>query len=97
MASDKNNLQDAFLNNIRKNKIPVTIYLMHGVRLQGILTWFDSFCLLLKRDSVSQLVYKHSISTIMPAKPLDMAGDEGTEAPDSEALPDEVLDENFGA
>ncbi len=60
------NLQDSFLNNVRKEKISVTIFLLHGVKLQGIVTWFDNFSILLKRENHVQLVYKHSISTIMP-------------------------------
>lgn len=67
MASQQN-LQDAFLNNVRKNKNPVTVFLVNGVKLQGVITWFDNFCLLLRRDGTSQLVYKHAISTIMPAQ-----------------------------
>ena len=62
-------VQDVFLNNIRKNKMPVTIFLVNGVKLQGIVTWFDNFSVLLRRDAHSQLVYKHAISTIMPAGP----------------------------
>ena len=61
-----------FLNNIRKNKTAVTIFLVNGVKLQGILTWFDNFSLLLRRDAHSQLVYKHAISTIMPAQPVQL-------------------------
>jgi len=68
MASDKQNLQDAFLNQVRKTKVPVTIFLINGVKLQGVVTWFDNFCVLLRRDGASQLVYKHAISTIMPAE-----------------------------
>jgi host factor-I protein len=64
-------LQDAFLNLLRKNKIPVTMFLVKGVKLQGIVTWFDNFSILLRRDGQSQLVYKHAISTIMPGQPLD--------------------------
>ena len=74
-------LQDHFLNGVRRYKVPLTIFLMKGVKLQGIVTWFDPFSLLLRRDGVSQLVYKHSISTIMPAHaPMDLlAGlDRGT-------------------
>ena len=67
MAADKQNLQDAFLNHVRKTKVPVTIFLINGVKLQGVITWFDNFCVLLRRDGQSQLVYKHAISTIMPA------------------------------
>ena len=65
------NLQDQFLNLLRKNKIPVTMFLVKGVKLQGIVTWFDNFSILLRRDGQSQLVYKHAISTIMPSAPLD--------------------------
>lgn len=65
------NLQDAFLNLLRKNKIPVTMFLVKGVKLQGIVTWFDNFSILLRRDGQSQLVYKHAISTIMPGAPID--------------------------
>ena len=60
------NLQDTFLNFVRKNKIPLTIFLVNGVKLQGVVSWFDNFCVLLRRDGHSQLVYKHAISTIMP-------------------------------
>lgn len=64
-------LQDAFLNLLRKNKTPVTMFLVKGVKLQGIVTWFDNFSILLRRDGQSQLVYKHAISTIMPGGPVD--------------------------
>ena len=73
MAGDKaQNLQDTFLNHVRKTKTSVTIFLVNGVKLQGFVTWFDNFCLLLRRDGHSQLVYKHAISTIMPAAPIQM-------------------------
>lgn len=65
------NLQDAFLNLLRKNKTPVTMFLVKGVKLQGIVTWFDNFSILLRRDGQSQLVYKHAISTIMPGTSID--------------------------
>lgn len=65
------NLQDQFLNLLRKNKTPVTMFLVKGVKLQGIVTWFDNFSILLRRDGQSQLVYKHAISTIMPSQPVD--------------------------
>lgn len=71
------NLQDAFLNHVRKNKVPLTIFLMNGVKLQGIVTWFDNFCVLLRRDGHSQLVYKHAISTIMPGSPVNLMDNEG--------------------
>src|SRR4051795_5696483 len=63
-------LQDHFLNSIRRAKLPVTIFLVKGIKLQGVVTWFDSFSLLLRREGAAQLVYKHSISTIMPADAL---------------------------
>lgn len=66
MAVEKNNLQDIFLNHLRKSKIPVTLFLVNGVKLQGIVTWFDNFSVLLRREAQSQLVYKHAISTVMP-------------------------------
>jgi host factor-I protein len=73
MAGEKSqNVQDIFLNNIRKNKTPVTIFLVNGVKLQGIVTWFDNFSVLLRRDAHSQLVYKHAISTVMPAGPIQL-------------------------
>jgi host factor-I protein len=72
MASEKATLQDAFLNHVRKTKVPVTIFLINGVKLQGVITWFDNFCVLLRRDGQSQLVYKHAISTIMPSQPINL-------------------------
>ena len=73
MAAEKSqNVQDVFLNNIRKNKTPVTVFLVNGVKLQGIVTWFDNFCVLLRRDAHSQLVYKHAISTVMPSIPVQL-------------------------
>ena len=73
MANEKaQNLQDTFLNHVRKSKTSVTIFLVNGVKLQGFVTWFDNFCVLLRRDGHSQLVYKHAISTIMPATPITM-------------------------
>ena len=72
MAADKQNLQDAFLNSVRKSKMSVTVFLINGVKLQGVITWFDNFCVLLRRDGQSQLVYKHAISTILPSGPLSL-------------------------
>ncbi len=74
------NLQDAFLNSLRRNKVPVTMFLVKGVKLQGIVTWFDNFSILLRRDGQSQLVYKHAISTIMPASGVDAREFEGRNA-----------------
>jgi host factor-I protein len=77
MAQEKQqNLQDTFLNHLRKTKMPVTVFLVNGVKLQGIITWFDNFSMLLRRDGVSQLVYKHAISTIMPGGPISLFDDE---------------------
>ncbi|WP_411973972.1 MULTISPECIES: RNA chaperone Hfq [Sphingomonadaceae] len=72
MADKVNNLQDIFLNSLRKTKTPVTMFLVKGVKLQGIITWFDNFSVLLRRDGQSQLVYKHAISTVMPAQSMDL-------------------------
>jgi host factor-I protein len=72
MAEKVNNLQDMFLNSLRRSKTPVTMFLVKGVKLQGIITWFDNFSVLLRRDGQAQLVYKHAISTIMPSHPLDL-------------------------
>ena len=72
MASDRQNLQDAFLNQVRKEKNSVTVFLINGVKLQGVITWFDNFCLLLRRDGQSQLVYKHASSTIMPSQNISL-------------------------
>jgi host factor-I protein len=68
MAARSLSLQDHFLNSVRRAKLPVTIFLVKGVKLQGVITWFDAFSLLLRREGASQLVYKHAISTIMPAE-----------------------------
>ena len=67
------NLQDVFLNQMRKQHEPVTVFLINGVKLQGIITWFDNYSMLLKRDGHIQLVYKHAISTIMPVNLIDFS------------------------
>ena len=73
MAGEKSrNLQEVFLNNVRKSHAAVTVFLVNGVKLQGIITWFDNFSILLRRDQHVQLVYKHAISTIMPAGPIQL-------------------------
>jgi len=79
MPERQQGLQDKFLNKVRKDKIPLTIFLMNGVKLQGIVTWFDNFCVLLRRDGHSQLVYKHAISTIMPGQPVNMMDEDSEE------------------
>lgn len=83
MAEKHQNLQDAFLNDVRKQKIPLTIFLVNGVKLNGVVSWFDNFCVLLKRDGIAQLVYKHAISTIMPGAPVLM-GDKSDDYDDEE-------------
>ena len=73
MPSEKSqNVQDVFLNHVRKNKTPVNVFLVNGVKLQGVITWFDTFSILLRRDGHVQLVYKHAISTVMPATPIQL-------------------------
>ena len=72
MAEKNANVQDVFLNKIRKEKVTVTVFLINGVKLQGIVTWFDNFSVLLRRDSHVQLIYKHAISTIMPGTPISL-------------------------
>jgi host factor-I protein len=87
--SDKNqNVQDVFLNTLRKTKNPVTVFLVNGVKLQGIVTWFDNFSILLRRDHLSQLVYKHAVSTIMPTNPIQLAGEDADAVSAAEELPE---------
>ncbi len=85
MANEKSqNVQDVFLNHVRKSKTPVTVFLVNGVKLQGVITWFDNFSVLLRRDGHTQLVYKHAISTVMPGAPImlfDASRAEGAAAP----------------
>ncbi len=80
MGERANSLQDVFLNAVRKTRTPVTMFLVNGVKLQGVITWFDNFSVLLRRDGHSQLVYKHAISTVMPAAPLQLFEGETPEA-----------------
>ena len=79
MGSSQSNLQDSFLNAVRKTRNPVTLFLVNGVKLQGVITWFDNFSVLLRREGTVQLVYKHAISTVMPSLPLDLMGEETDE------------------
>ncbi len=69
------NMQDVFLNHCRKDDKPVTVYLVNGVKLQGSITGFDNFSVVLKRNQHSQLVYKHSIATVVPTSAVRMGGD----------------------
>ena len=81
MPTEKSqNVQDVFLNHVRKSKAPVTVFLVNGVKLQGIITWFDNFSVLLRRDGHTQLVYKHAISTVMPGAPIQLFDAGKTEA-----------------
>jgi len=95
MAEKVNNLQDMFLNGLRRSKTPVTMFLVKGVKLQGIITWFDNFSVLLRRDGQAQLIYKHAISTIMPAQPLDLADIERAFAEQQEKKKATLLQEVF--
>ncbi len=80
MSSERSqNVQDVFLNHIRKNKTPVTVFLVNGVKLQGVITWFDNFSVLLRRDGHTQLIYKHAISTVMPSMPIQLFDPEAAE------------------
>ena len=79
MAISQSSLQDTFLNSVRKNRNPVTLFLVNGVKLQGVITWFDNFSVLLRREGTVQLVYKHAISTIMPSLPIDLLGEDSEE------------------
>ena len=90
MAADRaQSLQDTFLNHVRKNKLPVTVFLINGVKLQGVISWFDNFSVLLRRDGHVQLVYKHAISTVMPAGPIQLfdPGAQGQTTPPAEPIP----------
>jgi host factor-I protein len=69
------NLQDTFLNNLRKEHVPVSIFLVNGIKLQGKVDSFDQYVIMLK-NTVSQMVYKHAISTIVPGKPVKMTADD---------------------
>ena len=76
MVSERSqNVQDVFLNHVRKNKVPVTVFLVNGVKLQGNISLFDNFSILLRRDNLSQLIYKHAISTVMPSTPIQLVDD----------------------
>ncbi len=95
MATDKSqNVQEVFLNHLRKNKTAVTVFLVNGVKLQGIITWFDNFSVLLRRDGHTQLVYKHAISTVMPGAPIQLF--DGTKAETPGVLPTGATPSNPG-
>ena len=89
MAAEKSqNVQDVFLNTLRKEKVPVTVFLVSGVKLQGTISGFDNFCLVLRRAPQVQLVYKHSIATIVPAQSISLYKPEEGEEPETPASPD---------
>jgi host factor-I protein len=83
MTEHKLNLQDEFLNALRKNKTPTTVFLTNGVKLQGVVASFDNFSLLLRREAHTQLIYKHAISTIMPNAPMNMTNDHAYDEPET--------------
>ncbi len=93
MTEKAQNLQDMFLNTLRKSKTPVTMFLVKGVKLQGIVTWFDNFSILLRRDGQSQLVYKHAISTVMPSAAMDT--DVFSDAMEAQERKNKLLQEIF--
>jgi len=84
MAEKSQNLQEVFLNHVRKSKLLVTVFLVNGVKLQGVITWFDNFSLLLRREGHSQLVYKHAVSTVMPSQAVQLFETEGDGAASEE-------------
>ncbi|KEO99001.1 hypothetical protein EH32_07815 [Erythrobacter litoralis] len=88
-------LQDAFLNLLRRNKTPVTMFLVKGVMLQGRIAAFDLFCVLLERDGAVQLAYKHAVSTIQPASPVDLTeDDEDDDGPEDEPDDDDGFEDD---
>src|SRR4028118_671623 len=95
MADKVNNLQDIFLNTLRRTKTPITMFLVKGVKLQGIITWFDNFSVLLRREGQAQLIYKHAISTIMPSQPVDLREIEASFAEQMEKKKPVLLQEGF--
>ena len=66
------NLQDAILKEVRREKVPVTLFLMNGFQLRGVITGFDSFVVVLVSDGKQQMIYKHAISTLVPPRPADL-------------------------
>jgi host factor-I protein len=91
MTAKPLSLQDVFLNSARRSKAPLTVFLLKGVKLQGVITWFDAFSLLLRREGQAQLIYKHAISTIMPSKSLELNGAGQSEGAGKTSLQDSFL------
>ncbi len=86
MNKTNTSLQDLFLNQVRKEKIPVTVYLVNGVKLMGVIKGFDNFAVLIKQDA-QQLIYKHAISTIVPQRAVELMEKQTSE----EKFPEEVV------
>jgi host factor-I protein len=87
MAEKNQNVQDVLLNALRKNKTPVTIYLANGVKLQGSITGFDNFSVVLRRGPQMQLIYKHAMATVVPSEPVRLfEPDAGAEGVDERAV-----------
>ncbi len=82
MAMERDRLQDTFLQRVQQDRTPLTIFLLSGVRLQGCVKGFDSFCLLLERDGHASLVYKHEVATVVPSQPVTLH-----ESPDEDQAP----------
>ena len=94
MSEKSQNVQDVFLNHVRKTKNSVTVFLINGVKLQGIITWFDNFSVLLRRDGHTQLIYKHAISTVMPSGPIQLFEPEKVDVEEESAAEDVELQED---
>jgi host factor-I protein len=88
-------LQDPFLNALRKERVPVSIYLVNGIKLQGHIESFDQFVVLLK-NSVSQMVYKHAISTVVPTRNVKLQGDPSSEEEEELAAEELTAEEDLG-
>jgi host factor-I protein len=83
VSNDRVGIQDHFLNSARKQKVPLTVYLVNGVKLQGMVVSFDNFCVLLRRDRQIQMIYKHAISTMLPEGTIQLFEDAADSTPDS--------------
>ena len=95
MSEKSQNVQDVFLNHVRKTKNSVTVFLINGVKLQGIITWFDNFSVLLRRDGHTQLIYNHAISTVMPSGPIQLFEPEKVDVEEEATTEDvEVQEDN---
>ncbi len=91
MAAERERLQDKFLRQVQQDRTPLTVFLINGVRLQGLVVAFDNFCVLLQRDDQAQLVYKHAISTVMPMGELALYEPPEEQAPAPQEQPQPVV------